>query len=318
MCGIFGFTGYKEEQLVKARASLNVLKHRGPDQWNDFTDQNMYIGHQRLSILDLSEHGKQPMISSNKKVIISVNGEIYNYLFLKKELEKKYTFQSTSDSEVVLYGYIEWGIDSLVERIDGMYAISLYDKNSDELYLVRDRVGIKPIYYSTLNQQFSWASELKAIEKFYDDMGILSYDVTALYDFLTYRFIPTPKSQYKNVYKLEPGHYLKIDTTTNEFKKVQYWELKVESCNDDVETATKKIFDLVEESVQEQMISDVPVGFFLSGGMDSSVVVGMASTTHKNINTFSIGFTDKAHNETAFADIVAKRFKTQHFKKNTR
>ena len=131
MCGIFGFTGYKKEHLVKARATLNVLKHRGPDQWNDFIDQNLYIGHQRLSILDLSEHGKQPMISPDKKVIISVNGEIYNYLSLKKELEKKYTFQSTSDSEVVLYAYIEWGVDSFVERIDEMYAISLYDKNID-------------------------------------------------------------------------------------------------------------------------------------------------------------------------------------------
>ena len=124
---------------------------------------------------------------------------------------------------------------------------------------MRDRVGIKPIYYSTLNQQFSWASELKAIEKFYENRGILSYDDTALYDFLTYRFIPTPKTQYKNVYKLEPGHYLKIDTTTNQFKKVQYWCLEVKNCNDDVETATKKIFNLVKESVEEQMISDVPI-----------------------------------------------------------
>jgi len=315
MCGLFGYTKFDTDTLDKGRDSLHELQHRGPDQWSDYFDDKIYMGHQRLSILDLSEYGKQPMISPDKKVIISVNGEIYNYLSLKKELEKKYAFQSTSDSEVVLYGYIEWGIDSLVERIDGMYAISLYDKNSNELYIVRDRVGIKPIYYSTLNQQFSWASELKAIEKFYENMGILSYDDTALYDFLTYRFIPTPKSQYKNVFKLEPGHYLKIDTTTNEFKKVQYWELEVKNCNDDVETATKKIFNLVEESVEEQMISDVPIGFFLSGGMDSSAVVGMASTKHKNINTFSIGFTDKAHNETVFADIVAQRFKSQHFKK---
>ena len=176
MCGLFGYTKFDTDTLDKGRDSLHELQHRGPDQWSDYFDDKIYMGHQRLSILDLSEYGKQPMISPDKKVIISVNGEIYNYLSLKKELEKKYAFQSTSDSEVVLYGYIEWGIDSLVERIDGMYAISLYDKNSNELYIVRDRVGIKPIYYSTLNQQFSWASELKAIEKFYENMGILSYD----------------------------------------------------------------------------------------------------------------------------------------------
>ena len=225
MCGIFGFTGYKENQLVKAREALHVLKHRGPDQWSDYNDENLYIGHQRLSILDLSEFGKQPMISPDKKVIIAVNGEIYNFLELRKELEKKYTFQSTSDSEVVLYGYMEWGIDSLVERIDGMYSISIYDKKTNALYLVRDRAGIKPIYYSTLSQQFLWASELKAIEKFYENDEVLNYDYTALFDFLTYRFIPTPKSQYKRVFKLEPGHYMKVDTKTNNFDKVQVYFL---------------------------------------------------------------------------------------------
>ena len=315
MCGIFGFTGYKENQLVKAREALHVLKHRGPDQWSDYNDENLYIGHQRLSILDLSEFGKQPMISPDKKVIIAVNGEIYNFLELRKELEKKYTFQSTSDSEVVLYGYMEWGIDSLVERIDGMYSISIYDKKTNALYLVRDRAGIKPIYYSTLSQQFLWASELKAIEKFYENDEVLNYDYTALFDFLTYRFIPTPKSQYKRVFKLEPGHYMKVDTKTNNFDKVQYWELKVNKCNDDIEIASQKIETFIKESVNEQMISDVPVGFFLSGGMDSSAVVSIASLKYTNINTFSIGFTDKAHDETAFADLVAQRFNTQHHQK---
>ena len=315
MCGIFGFTGYDKRQLVNARAALNVLAHRGPDQWNDFYDENIYMGHQRLSILDLSDQGKQPMISPDKKVIIAVNGEIYNYLTLKKDLEKKYTFQSTSDSEVVLYGYLEWGIDSLLERIDGMYAISIYDKKNEKLYLVRDRAGIKPMYYSTLNNQFSWASELKAIERFYQNTDVLSYDYTALYDFLTYRFIPAPKSLFKNICKLEPGHYLKVDTSTNQFKKIQYWKLEVNKCKDNIETARKKIFELVKESVDEQMIADVPVGFFLSGGMDSSTVVALAAKQHKHINTFSIGFTDKAHDETAYADIVAQRFKTQHYQK---
>ena len=315
MCGIFGFTGYEENQLVKAREALNVLRHRGPDQWSDYNDENLYIGHQRLSILDLSAYGKQPMISHDKNVIIAINGEIYNFLALRKELEKTHTFQSTSDSEVILYGYIEWGIDSLVERIDGMYAISIYDKKTNELYLVRDRAGIKPIYYSILRQQFLWASELKAIEKFYEDDKVLNYDYTALFDFLTYRFIPTPKSKYKNVFKLEPGHYIKVDTKTNNFEKIKYWELKVNKCNDNINTAIQTIETLIIESINEQMIADVPVGFFLSGGMDSSTVVAMAALNHRNINTFSIGFTDKAHDESAYADLIAQRFNTHHYKK---
>ena len=255
------------------------------------------------------------MISPDKKVIIAVNGEIYNYLTLKKDLEKKYTFQSTSDSEVVLYGYLEWGIDSLLERIDGMYAISIYDKKNEKLYLVRDRAGIKPMYYSTLNNQFSWASELKAIERFYQNTDVLSYDYTALFDFLTYRFIPTQKSKYKNVFKLEPGHYIKVDTKTNNFEKIKYWELKVNKCNDNINTAIQTIETLIIESINEQMIADVPVGFFLSGGMDSSTVVAMAALNHRNINTFSIGFTDKAHDESAYADLIAQRFNTHHYKK---
>lgn len=315
MCGIFGFTKFKKEDLEKARESLHTLHHRGPDQWNDYFDKDIYIGHQRLSILDLSEHGKQPMITPDEKVIITVNGEIYNFLELKKELEHKYDFKSTSDSEVVLYGYIEWGIDKLLEKIDGMYAISIYDKEKEELFLARDRAGIKPLYYGNINGQISWASELKAIQKLYENQNILEYDYTAFYDFLTYLYIPTPKSMYKNVCKLEPAHYLKIDVRSNNFEKVQYWELEINQCNDDIETAKKKIYDLVKKSVDEQMVADVPVGFFLSGGMDSSTVVALASKNHNDINTFAIGFQDKQKDESIFAKKTSEYFKTKHLEK---
>jgi len=304
----------KKGQLEKARESLHTLEHRGPDQWNDYSDDDIYMGHQRLSILDLSEHGKQPMLSPDEKVIITVNGEIYNFLELKKELECKYTFKSTSDSEVILYGYTEWGIDKLLEKIDGMYAINIYDKEKEELFLVRDRTGIKPLYYGNVNGQISWASELKAIQKFYENQNILEYDYTAFYDFLTYLYIPTPKSMYKSIYKLEPAHYLKIDIKNNTFEKIQYWQLKINQCNDDIETAKKKIHDLVKKSVDEQMVADVPVGFFLSGGMDSSTVVALASQNHNDINTFSIGFTDKSHDETHFAKLIVDMYKTKHHK----
>jgi asparagine synthase (glutamine-hydrolysing) len=315
MCGIFGFTKFKKEELEKARESLHTLHHRGPDQWNDYFDEDIYIGHQRLSILDLSEHGKQPMISPDEKVIITVNGEIYNFLELKKELESKYMFKSTSDSEVVLYGYIEWGIDKLLEKIDGMYAISIYDKEKEELFLARDRAGIKPLYYGNVNGQISWASELKAIQKLYENQNILEYDYTAIYDFLTYLYIPTPKSMYKNLYKLEPAHYLKIDVRSNNFEKIKYWQLEVKKCDDDIETAKKKIYDLVKKSVDEQMVADVPVGFFLSGGMDSSTVVALASQSHNDINTFAIGFQDKQKDESIFAKKTSEYFKTKHLEK---
>lgn len=312
MCGIFGFTNFKKDDLETARKALHTMEHRGPDQWNDYFDEDIYIGHQRLSILDLSENGKQPMLSPDRKVIITVNGEIYNFLELKKELEYKYKFNSTSDSEVLLYGYIEWGIDKLLEKIDGMYAFSIYDKQKDTLYLARDRVGIKPLYYSNLNGQISWASELKAIQKLYEDKNCLEYDYTAFYDFLTYLYIPTPKSMYKNVYKLEPAHYLKVNTKNNQFEKVKYWQLEIKRCNDDIETAKNKVMELLKKSINEQMIADVPVGFFLSGGLDSSTVVGVASQEHTNINTFAIGFNNKKKDERKFADIVSKHFSTQH------
>ncbi|RLA84384.1 MAG: asparagine synthase (glutamine-hydrolyzing) [Epsilonproteobacteria bacterium] len=314
MCGIFGFTNFKKQDLEQARKSLHTLEHRGPDQWNDFYNEDIYMGHQRLSILDLSEHGKQPMISEDKNIIITVNGEVYNFLELKEELKVKYNFKSTSDSEVILYGYIEWGIDKLLKKIDGMYAISIYDKKDDLLYLARDRVGIKPLYYGNINNQLSWASELKAIQELYNE-NILEYDYTAFYDFLTYLYIPTPKTMYNNIYKLEPAHYLKINTKTNEYIKIQYWQLEINYCDDDIDTAKKKVYNLVKSSINEQMVADVPVGFFLSGGMDSSTVVALASQEHYDINTFSIGFTDKNHDETYFAEMLANRYKTKHTKK---
>jgi asparagine synthase (glutamine-hydrolysing) len=312
MCGIFGVTKFNKDNIQIARTSLHTLVHRGPDQWNDFYDNEVYIGHQRLSILDLSDSGKQPMFSHDQNVILTVNGEIYNYKELKVQLEVKYKFNSTSDSEVLLYGYIEWGIDLLLEKIDGMYSFMLYDKLKKEIFLVRDRYGIKPLYYSNLNSQFIWASELKAINKYYDESNILEYDYTALYDFLTYKYIPTPKSLYKNVFKLEPAHYLKIDITTNSFVKKQYWTLAVNKCDDDINMAISKISSLIKESVNEQMVADVPVGFFLSGGMDSSTVVSLAAENKTNLNTFSIGFSDSMYDESRYAEIVAKKYETIH------
>lgn len=314
MCGIFGITNFKKSSLENARASRDTLAHRGPDQWNEYYDEDVYLGHRRLSIMDLSEQGMQPMVSTDQTVLIIVNGEVYNFQELKNQLKDKYQFKSTSDSEVILYGYKEWGMDLLLEKMDGMYAFSVYDKKNKKLFLARDRVGIKPLYYSDIDNQIVYGSELKAIENFHQN-SLLQPDYTALYDFLSYRYIPAPKTMYQNVYKLKPGHYLEIDLESHSYKDIQYWKLEIHPCDDNLDEACEKIYSLVKKSIDEQMMSDVPVGFFLSGGLDSSTVVAMASKLESTINTFSIGFTDKDHDETHFADIVAERFSTNHHKK---
>jgi asparagine synthase (glutamine-hydrolysing) len=311
MCGIFGVTNF-DNNIELARKALNTLQHRGPDQWNEFVHDDIYLGHQRLSILDTSDAGIQPMISEDLNFILTCNGEIYNFIELKSQLETKYNFKSSSDSEILLYGYIEWGIDLLLEKIDGMYSFVIYDKVQHTIILARDRYGIKPLYYSDLNNQFVWASELKAIQNFYESDNLLVIDYTSIYDFLTYHYIPTPKSLYINVYKLEPAHYLTIDLRSNTSKKTKYWNLNIIECDDDLATASSKIIDLLKDSIKEQMVADVPIGFFLSGGLDSSLVVALASEFNKSINTFSIGFPNTSHDESKYANIVAKKFETKH------
>lgn len=312
MCGLFGVAGVANFDKEKALRSLHLLEHRGPDQHNSWSSDSVFMGHQRLSILDLSEQGRQPM--SDLGVVITVNGEIYNYISLREELSDKYSFKSDSDSEVVLYGYIEWGIETLLNRIEGMYAISIFDSNLDQVFLARDRVGIKPLYYSMINDGLTWASELKCLKEYYGE-DLLEQDQTALYDFLTYLYIPAPKTLYKNVHKLEPAHYISVCLKSMNYTKVKYWNLQVKNIPISEEKAKQKLRELITKSVNEQLISDVPVGFFLSGGMDSSAVVASAAELIDNINTYSIGFDDSNHDETHFAEIVANQFKTNHNKK---
>jgi asparagine synthase (glutamine-hydrolysing) len=311
MCGIFGCTECSQAAQVAARRALGTLKHRGPDQWGEklFND-GVYLGHRRLSILDLSEQGKQPMYSEEHQVAIMVNGEIYNYQKLKLNLKDKYKFKSTSDSEVVLFGYIEWGIEGLLERIDGMYAICVYDVKEAKVFLARDRVGIKPLYYAQQGGRFCWGSELKAIESILGDT--LTVDYTACYDFLTYLYVPSPKTLYKDVFKLEPAHYVAIFLRKRVVEKKRYWRLDATVQIQTFEQASANLSLLVSKSVGEQMVSDVPVGFFLSGGIDSSAVVCAASKLRNEISSFTIGFEEKEHDEREYAQLVATKFGTVH------
>ena len=313
MCGIFGHTCFSEETLNRSREALNTLIHRGPDQWGEWYDSTVFIGHRRLSILDLSENGRQPMTDEDHQLVITVNGEIYNFKELREQIKHQYHFKSESDSEIVLYGYKAWGIERLLNLIDGMYAFCVYDKTRQKIFLARDRVGIKPLYYATLGNLIVWASELKAIECFCKEN--LDVDHTAIYDFLTYSYIPAPKTMYKNVFKLEPAHYLEIDIRQNSVTNHCYWELQVAEKSVSLEDAASQLRYLVQKSVREQLMSDVPVGFFLSGGMDSSVVVAEASGISNKIHTYSIGFDVETHSETHYADIVARHFQTNHNKK---
>lgn len=313
MCGIFGITNFKETSLHDARNALHTLTHRGPDQWDEYINENIYLGHRRLSILDLSESGRQPMISDDGHIVIIVNGEIYNYKDLKTQVGDQTSFKSASDSEILIHGYRKWGIEKLLDKLEGMYSFAILDNLKNELFIARDRVGVKPLYYAMIDKQLVFASELKAIQAFYNQK-LPPVDYTALYDFLTYRYIPAPKTMYKNIYKLEPAHYLHIKLSNNSLINKTYWTLDVNKNRDTIEQATKKINLLVDQSVDEQMMSDVPLGFFLSGGLDSSTVVSVAAKKSKNINTFSIGFFEESHDESQFADLVAELNMTNHKK----
>lgn len=312
MCGIFGYLNFKPVELDEARVALNTLKHRGPDQWNEFSDSRVYMGHRRLSILDLSEQGKQPMLSEDQSVIITVNGEIYNFKKLRTQLGE-HLFRSQSDSEVILHGYRQWGIEKLIERIEGMYAIVIYDTIAGKVFLIRDRVGIKPLYFSYIEDKWMWASELKAIASFYKSK--LEIDNTALYDFLTYQYIPAPKTLYKQCFKLQAAHYAEIDLKTNLSSIKRYWSLNVNFKIKDQYQATQMLREKIRTAVTDQMVADVPVGFFLSGGVDSSTVVAASAEQKKQLKTFCIGFTDKNQDETHFAKQVANIFGTQHYEK---
>jgi len=308
MCGIFGVT---RPDLGQAHAALATLTHRGPDQAGKWCDSGIYIGHRRLSILDLSENGRQPMSDDEESVVIAVNGEVYNYRALKKELQKKHAFMSESDSEVILYGYKEWGMDGLLRRIEGMYAFSVYDRLQKKLYLARDIAGIKPLYYYHADGAFAWGSELKALERYFGKKS-LEIDQTALYDFLTYLYIPPPKSLYRNIHKLEAGHYVTFDLAAQTLTNTRYWALEPRTCEIDSASARQRLRDLVLDAVEAHMVSDVPVGFFLSGGIDSSVVVGCAAALSDKINTYTIGFEEAGYDESPFAEQVARLHDTRH------
>lgn len=327
MCGICGFVGNEDENLLKRM--LGVLSHRGLDDEGVYFGETLNVkgeryrvglGHRRLAVIDLSLAGHQPMSNEDGSIWITYNGEIYNFRKLGEKLKVKgHRFRSKSDTEVIIHAYEEWGV-GCVNKLRGMFAFALWDSNDEKLFLVRDRIGIKPLYYSQFQDKFFFASEIKSILQYGGFER--SIDHQALFYFLTFLYIPAPLTIFKNIKKLPAGHMLIYKNEKIEIRK--YWDLKF-SHQSSVTSHQKgaiqkyckeKVYQVMKETVESHLVSDVPLGVFLSGGMDSSTVVGlMSELSPKPVKTFSIGYgrEAKSYNELEYARIVAKHFKTDHY-----
>jgi len=248
---------------------------------------------------------------SRDSVVITVNGEIYNFKSLRQELEQQgVTFMSHSDSEVVLHGYKFWGIEGLLTRLEGMYAAVIYDQKENKVFLIRDRVGIKPLYYHLGDSALSWSSELKGLVNYIGETS-LNIDSSALLDFLVYRYIPAPKSLYENIFKLPAAHYAEFNVESGKISVTRYWELIATPTDRSHELLAKELLVLLTNSIEEQLVSDVPLGVLLSGGIDSSAIAALAGR-YKGLLSFSVGFNNSPNDESPFAAMVAEHVGTQH------
>ncbi|MCB0695790.1 MAG: asparagine synthase (glutamine-hydrolyzing) [Chitinophagaceae bacterium] len=319
MCGITGYYALADNaknNLIKVRQSTEKMYLRGPDQGDIYTHNNVALGHRRLSIIDTSSGAFQPMADISGRYIIVFNGEIFNYRelsekYLKKVWERIGGPRTTSDTEILLYLLIEYGKDCL-PWLSGFFAFSLYDKVTGLMLLARDRYGKKPLNYYSTDEQFAFSSEMKSLLAW----GIpkkLNYSV--LHQYLQLNYIPQPQSMIEGVAKVKPAHYMLIDSTgIKEYKP--YYSIKIDTAhyNDlTYDGAQAELVKRMDASVQERMISDVPLGAFLSGGIDSSVIVALASKYTKDLNTFSVGYKENAFfDETKYAKLVAEKYKTNH------
>lgn len=312
MCGIVGvwnFNGNSVDKVLLRRMTA-VLSYRGPDGDGFFVDKFVGLGHRRLAIIDLSEKGKQPMSNQEGTIWVVFNGEVYNFKELRKDLESKgHRFNSNTDTEVIIHAYEEYG-EQCVNYFRGMFAFAIWDVNKKQLFLARDRVGKKPLVYYKDSERFVFASEIKAIIEDKSVKRVVSQE--SLSHYLSYGYIPAPLTIFNNIFKLLPGHYLVVDSEGNITTK-QYWDLQFKETTHSEDYYCKKTLELLEESTKIRMFSDVPLGAFLSGGVDSSAVVAMmAKNSEKPIKTFSIGFEEQEFNELPHARIIAEKFNTDH------
>ena len=323
MCGIAGFidkTKLSESDKTNIiKKMLPTLKHRGPDNEGVLSINNYDVTllHQRLAIIDLSVGGNQPMESNSNRFAITFNGEIYNFLELKDELVSLgHNFKTSSDTEVLLSGIEEWGLDIVLTKLIGMFAFAIFDKKNNELTIVRDRFGEKPIYYTQSNKVLIFGSELKALKAHPDWNGEI--DTEALNLYFKYSYIPSPKTIYKNVFKLNAGTYIKFKISDDDIKKVEdkkWYSIKFnnQTFNGTYNDAINETEYLLKKSINYQKISDVPIGVFLSGGVDSSLIASLMQDGSSNkVKSFSLGYTDKRYDESIFAKKIASHLGTEH------
>jgi asparagine synthase (glutamine-hydrolysing) len=304
MCGITGFN-FEDSKLI--RKMTDQLKHRGPDDHGYYTDRHVSLGHRRLSIIDLSRKGRQPMSNSDGTVWITYNGEVYNYKEIRQALEGKYKFMSSTDTEVIIHAYEEYGLDFL-KKLRGMFAFCIYDSRKKILILARDNVGKKPLYYYFDGDKFIFASEIKAILQC--DIH-KSLDRNALISYLAFQYSIGEQTMFSGIKKVLGGHYLILDLKTKELKTQKYWDIREDILQRDVIYFIKRLRELLEESASLRLRSDVPVGAFLSGGIDSSIAVAFArDKVDYDFHTFSMGF--EHFSELDYARKVAEYLDTEH------
>jgi len=327
MCGIAGIatTNGRPVQRNVLESMTTAMAHRGPDHSGIIIIQNskskiqnpnghVGLGHRRLSIIDLSENGHQPMTNEDETIWVTYNGEIYNFKDLKRDLAARgHIFSSNSDTEVIIHGYEQYG-EEIFNKFNGMFAIGLWDERNQTLFLVRDRYGQKPLFYWYASDNIVFASELKALMKHSDFRKEI--DVYSLSRYLAYEYVPAPHTIFKGVKKLPPGHYLKWKD--GEVTLSSYWKIRFDDKDQNADLPAKEIekqfLELLKESIQRRLISDVPLGVFLSGGIDSSSIVALMSelVPADQIKTFTIGFEEKSFDESTYARDVAQLFGTNH------
>ncbi len=314
MCGISGIFGVEgSEDLAERVGAMNrALDHRGPDDTGVYEDGHMVLGHTRLSIIDPSPRGKQPMATPDGRFVLTYNGELYNYRRLREHLQKEYDFRSETDSEVVLAAYVKWG-RACLDRLNGMFAFAVYDREKNELFVVRDRLGIKPLYYAQRGHHFCFSSEIRGLLA--SGLVEAKMDRSSLYDYLRYMTVHAPATILNGVRALRPGHYMLIDESG--LTEGKYWDMAGNRRNvrEDLsyDQAVGLVREKLEEVVAKRMMSDVPYGAFLSGGVDSSAVVALMSRISEDpVKTFSVGFEEQEYSEEAYAEKVARKYGTDH------
>jgi asparagine synthase (glutamine-hydrolysing) len=303
MCGICGFVGSGD--LTTLERMLATLEHRGPDAsgtWHDVA-QGLYLGHRRLSIIDLAG-GTQPMWTPDGQLGIVFNGEIYNFQQLRAELEKHgHSWRGHSDTEIMLAAFVQWGIDAATQRFNGMFAFALWDKQERVLHLSRDRLGEKPLYYGWVGDTFVFCSELKSLDGFPGFTATI--DRASLTSLLRFNYIPDPWCIYQGLHKLPPATLLTLRAPTDRPTPRHYWSLRsvithgTQNPFTGTETEAIDVFEsLLKHAIGQRMIADVPLGAFLTGGVDSSLIVAlMQAQSTRPVRTFTIGFHEKEHNE---------------------